>query len=61
MSISESLKSFFHDEGIHSTTIQPEFIEVNFRNTMSFLQAAIVEYGFIESKRLYGILSAFSI
>jgi len=27
MSISESLKSFFHDEGIHSTTIQPEFIE----------------------------------
>lgn len=26
-SISESLKIFFHDEGIHSTTIQPEFIE----------------------------------
>lgn len=29
MSISESLKNFFHDEGIHSTTIQPEFIEVS--------------------------------
>ncbi|XP_065058823.1 calcium/manganese antiporter SLC30A10-like [Rhopilema esculentum] len=27
MQICESLKTFFHEEGIHSTTIQPEFIE----------------------------------
>ena len=26
--ISKQVKSFFHDEGIHSTTIQPEFVEV---------------------------------
>ncbi len=28
MGISEKIKVFFHDEGIHSTTIQPEFLEV---------------------------------
>eukprot|EP00112_Aurelia_sp_Birch-Aquarium-sp1_P026357 Seg930.4 transcript_id=Seg930.4/GoldUCD/mRNA.D3Y31 product="Zinc transporter 1" protein_id=Seg930.4/GoldUCD/D3Y31 len=27
MTISESIKAFFHEEGIHSTTIQPEFVE----------------------------------
>ena len=37
MSISESLKSFFHDEGIHSTTIQPEFLEVYIKLNASFL------------------------
>ena len=26
--ISDEIKSFFHHEGIHSTTIQPEFLEV---------------------------------
>ena len=26
MGIANSIKKFFHDEGIHSTTIQPEFI-----------------------------------
>ena len=28
MRIAEQVKNFFHDEGIHSTTIQPEFVEV---------------------------------
>lgn len=27
MKIAEKVKEFFHHEGIHSTTIQPEFIE----------------------------------
>ena len=26
--IAEKVKEFFHNEGIHSTTIQPEFVEV---------------------------------
>ena len=29
MQIAENVKEFFHNEGIHSTTIQPEFVEVN--------------------------------
>lgn len=29
MKIAEQVKEFFHNEGIHSTTIQPEFIEVS--------------------------------
>eukprot|EP00058_Branchiostoma_floridae_P022943 XP_002608433.1 hypothetical protein BRAFLDRAFT_283144 [Branchiostoma floridae] len=28
MLIAEKIKEFFHNEGIHSTTIQPEFVEV---------------------------------
>lgn len=28
MKIAERVKEFFHNEGIHSTTIQPEFVEV---------------------------------
>lgn len=28
MKIAERVKEFFHNEGIHSTTIQPEFTEV---------------------------------
>lgn len=27
MKLAEKVKEFFHNEGIHSTTIQPEFIE----------------------------------
>ena len=27
--IAEHVKEFFHNEGIHSTTIQPEFVEIN--------------------------------
>jgi len=30
MKIAEEVKEFFHNEGIHSTTIQPEFTEVFF-------------------------------
>jgi zinc transporter 1 len=30
MKIAERVKEFFHNEGIHSTTIQPEFTEVKF-------------------------------
>jgi zinc transporter 1 len=29
MKIAERVKEFFHNEGIHSTTIQPEFVEMN--------------------------------
>lgn len=29
MKIAERVKEFFHNEGIHSTTIQPEFIDVS--------------------------------
>ena len=29
MKIAEKVKEFFHNEGIHSTTIQPEFVELN--------------------------------
>lgn len=28
MKIAEKVKEFFHNEGIHSTTIQPEFIDI---------------------------------
>uniref|UniRef100_A0A1B6D2D7 Cation efflux protein cytoplasmic domain-containing protein n=1 Tax=Clastoptera arizonana TaxID=38151 RepID=A0A1B6D2D7_9HEMI len=28
MKIAEKVKEFFHNEGIHSTTIQPEFVEI---------------------------------
>ena len=29
MRISEQIKTFFHNEGIHSTTVQLEFVEVH--------------------------------
>ena len=32
MKIAEEVKEFFHNEGIHSTTIQPEFIEIGALN-----------------------------
>lgn len=35
MKIAEKVKEFFHNEGIHSTTIQPEFIEVDFSENPS--------------------------
>lgn len=34
MKIAEQVKEFFHNEGIHSTTIQPEFIEVSKENNI---------------------------
>ncbi|CAO1406172.1 unnamed protein product [Diamesa tonsa] len=35
MKIAEKVKEFFHHEGIHSTTIQPEFVEVEAINSFS--------------------------
>lgn len=35
MKIAEEVKEFFHNEGIHSTTIQPEFIEVDISDNPS--------------------------
>ncbi|XP_065159874.1 proton-coupled zinc antiporter SLC30A1 isoform X2 [Atheta coriaria] len=35
MRIAEKVKEFFHNEGIHSTTIQPEFIDIDDANTDS--------------------------
>lgn len=29
MQIAEKVKEFFHNEGIHSTTIQPEFVDIS--------------------------------
>jgi hypothetical protein len=47
MTIAERVKDFFHQEGIHSTTIQPEFIDVRiemitFRLTFFIFQEEIV-------------------
>lgn len=33
MQIAEKVKKFFHNEGIHSTTIQPEFVELSEADT----------------------------
>jgi len=35
MKIAEKVKEFFHHEGIHSTTIQPEFVEIETYNSYS--------------------------
>lgn len=35
MKIAEKVKEFFHNEGIHSTTIQPEFLELENLNNIS--------------------------
>ncbi|XP_050090034.1 zinc transporter 1 isoform X1 [Anopheles aquasalis] len=35
MKIAERVKEFFHNEGIHSTTIQPEFVELEALNSFS--------------------------
>lgn len=35
MKIAEKVKEFFHNEGIHSTTIQPEFVEIEGINSYS--------------------------
>lgn len=35
MKIAEKVKEFFHNEGIHSTTIQPEFVELENVNSLS--------------------------
>ena len=35
MKIAENVKEFFHREGIHSTTIQPEFVELEINHSYS--------------------------
>ena len=35
MTVAERVKEFFHNEGIHSTTIQPEFVETSSEPTGS--------------------------
>lgn len=42
MQIAEKVKEFFHNEGIHSTTIQPEFIDLENENEVSFCLMVIV-------------------
>ncbi|XP_027196459.2 uncharacterized protein LOC113790950 [Dermatophagoides pteronyssinus] len=41
MQIAERVKEFFHNEGIHSTTIQPEFVEADDTMESSFDNGAI--------------------
>ena len=38
MRVAEEVKEFFHNEGIHSTTIQPEFVEVSNTLSKTFIQ-----------------------
>jgi len=38
MKLAEKVKEFFHNEGIHSTTIQPEFLEIDEVGTYIFLK-----------------------
>lgn len=49
MAIAEKVKEFFHNEGIHSTTIQPEFTDLEvsgFSDTRCFfLTVAIIVQG----------------
>ena len=35
MKIAENVKEFFHREGIHSTTIQPEFVELEINHSFN--------------------------
>lgn len=38
MNIANKIKRFFHNEGIHSTTIQPEFVEENKKDSECVLE-----------------------
>ena len=40
MTIAEQIKQLFHNEGIHSTTIQPEFVDVSWSGEFSRLVVA---------------------
>lgn len=44
MQIAEQIKSFFHDMGIHSTTIQPEFVDI--LEEVSFLKCCFLKIKF---------------
>lgn len=45
MQIATKIKAFFHQKGIHSTTIQPEFTNVNFaiQNIVSNLHMILIK------------------
>ena len=49
MAIAEKVKEFFHNEGIHSTTIQPEFIDLEVIKTIQIIES---NYLVIESNCL---------
>ncbi|KAL6486710.1 hypothetical protein MHYP_G00061020 [Metynnis hypsauchen] len=38
MDVAKRIKAFFHDEGIHATTIQPEFVTVNSESRASLCE-----------------------
>lgn len=38
MDVAKRIKDFFHDEGIHATTIQPEFVTVNSESSASLCE-----------------------
>ena len=52
MRIAEEVKSFFHNEGIHSTTIQPEFVEASRRlshvSICESLLPAVLVFAFVD-------------
>lgn len=51
MKIAEKVKEFFHNEGIHSTTIQPEFLELeNMYNTTGWYIVGFLILFFIRIK-----------
>ena len=41
LQVAEKVKEFFHNEGIHSTTIQPEFVENVVTGAAVWTQAAV--------------------
>lgn len=57
MKIAEQVKEFFHNEGIHSTTIQPEFIEVSFLNVQLYIAHHGREFGPFTVRTVLAIFS----
>ena len=41
LQVAEKVKEFFHNEGIHSTTIQPEFVETVVTGAAVWTEAAV--------------------
>lgn len=54
MQIAEKVKEFFHNEGIHSTTIQPEFIDLENESEVSttFILLLSMSISFLLMKRM---------
>ena len=59
MRIAEEVKSFFHNEGIHSTTIQPEFVEASRRavNTSMLNESVVPVSLYVEYSLYFGAVS----